>query len=518
MPARSRATDALRRLDLVLQRAVPITGVGFVLLYAATAPLRIAYPYEIEWLEGIALSSAARILDGAPFYAAPTPDYVAAMYTPLYYYLGAGIAAIVGVGLPAARTLSLLATLACFALVFAIVRHTTNSRADGCTAAGLLAASFAIGGGWFDLARVDMLFLALLLGALHALQRDSLRAGGVAGTLLALATLTKQTGLPMGLPLVIWALWARPRQGVVFAAVFATLVGVVSLAWNEASGGWYQRFVFDLPSQSYEIVEARVLTYWTQDLARNVPLLLVASGLLLWNEAAAGIRSLRRGERAGRLRQWGRRPGVLLGVAVVGTVISSFPARIHWGGSENVLIPAFALLAIGGVVALGHLRLALAHRIGSPWAGLVVSALLIAQFGLLVYDPRAWIPTTASRRAGERLEQRVAELDGEVDLPFHPSVALRAGKRLHAHGGMALWLMETQDEPLKAVFKKAIYRGYRERRFAGVVCEHRWASTWTPFRRNYVLVGRVFEDPDVFWTLTGLIRRPDGLFVPRSGP
>ena len=42
-----------------------------------------------------------------------------------------------------------------------------------------------------------------------------------------------------------------------------------------------------------------------------------------------------------------------------------------------------------------------------------------------------------------------------------------------------------------------------------------WYVTWPGFREHYFQEEVVFSDPDVFWTITGMVRRPTGFFVPR---
>ena len=57
---------------------------------------RIFYPYELEWIEGGSLQVVDRILNGLPVYSMPSPEYVAPLYMPFYYYLSALSAMIFG--------------------------------------------------------------------------------------------------------------------------------------------------------------------------------------------------------------------------------------------------------------------------------------------------------------------------------------------------------------------------------------------------------------------------------------
>src|SRR6202044_351569 len=94
------------------------------------------------------------------------------------------------------RLVSLVSSLACFALLARLVQRETGSIAAGTGAAGAFAATYFAAGTWFDIGRVDSLFLALSIGGLYAVRHmRGLRGAITAGALLAAAALTKQTGL-----------------------------------------------------------------------------------------------------------------------------------------------------------------------------------------------------------------------------------------------------------------------------------------------------------------------------------
>lgn len=153
-----------------------------------------------------------------------------------------------GPGLPALRAVSLLSTLVLLVALFELVRHGTRDRLCGWVAVGMFAGCFVLGGAWFDIARVDMLELCLVLLAALLLVRSE-RFDALASTLLGLAFLTKQSALVIALPLLAARLltqrgWRRIHAGLAFAAVFA----LSTVALDRASDGWYRFYAFELPA------------------------------------------------------------------------------------------------------------------------------------------------------------------------------------------------------------------------------------------------------------------------------
>ena len=110
----------------------------------------------------------------------------------------------------------------------------------------MFAATYFATDTWFDVGRVDSLFLALSIGGLYAARwMRGTRGAVAAGVLLAAAALTKQTGLAEGVA-VIAALLAGPRRRLACVAALAevTVLGISTLVLALTSGGWYLYYVF----------------------------------------------------------------------------------------------------------------------------------------------------------------------------------------------------------------------------------------------------------------------------------
>ncbi len=485
-----------------LKLAVVLAGLFFAAVYLFVALSRIGYPYELEWMEGAHVDYVRRILAGRPIYIRPSIEFTPFIYTPLYFYVSALVAKITGFGLPGRgffplRLVSLLSSLGAFALVFLLVKREAGNWFASLTASGLLAATFHITGGYFDICRVDSLFLFVLLAAVYALRRARSALGfAAAGALFSLAFLTKQTGLIVSLPLMLWAAWAHRRRGLIFAATVVGLVAATTLIGDHLTGGWYRYYVFLLP-RTHRVVDKMILGFWTGDIAARLfaPLVL-----------AVVYFSLARGR--------GRESAAWFYLALLaGTLSGSWVSRLNEGGVENVLMPAYAGLAI--VLGLG---LDAAEK-GLPRASeearrltAVLCLLCLAQFVWLWYPPGAHIPTQADRRGWDQVMEMAAGYPGEVYMSFHGYLLSLVGKQTTAHYAALRDVMihdyGTVDDDLTA----EIARAMKSRRFSAVV---RDMGVRPPgFKGNYRLDRKISWPDDAGWPVAGRRTRPERIYVP----
>src|SRR6202012_2054718 len=192
----SSSPDIESRPRSIVQLAAALAGLVAIGPYLYISLSRLTYPFALEWLEGNSLVEVHRVLSGQGLYPAPTAGYVPDGDPPLYFFVSAAVSRVLGVSYLSLRLVSLLSSLACFALLARLVQRETGSIAAGTGAAGVFAATYFATSTWFDVARVDSLFLALSIGALYAARWMRGPQGAVAaGVLLAAAALTKQTGL-----------------------------------------------------------------------------------------------------------------------------------------------------------------------------------------------------------------------------------------------------------------------------------------------------------------------------------
>jgi hypothetical protein len=462
-----------RRLRLVFAGL----SVLALLLYAALALMRCVHPFELEWQEGGVLQEVQRVLAGQRLYEQPSLEYMAFPYTPLFVWLGALSTKLFGPGLLALRLVSILSSAACFALVYRLGARHGGSRFAGVFAVGLYAASYRVCGAWFDVARVDSLFLALVLGALEALELGpGLVGAAVGGLLFCAAFLAKQSAL-VPAACVGLALLARGRRPALSFALALGLPLVASTLYGNAlSGGWYRWYVFDL-LRGHGWIDEPGSVFWLHDMPRFAPA--AGLGLLAWLRAP----------RVARAEQ-PRAP--ILPAALAGLVLAAWVSRAHVGGYDNTLMPACAAAALIFGPALARTL----ETGGLVTAGAALLAL--GQFWLVRYDPRAQLPTVADAEAGETL----------VAIPDHGYLAERAGKRALAHGMTLIDLLNSSEHALAQRVSDELNRALEEKRFAVIVLDQDWSGDLPLLARNYTREELPYADAQTFVPVTGDERRP----------
>jgi hypothetical protein len=482
--------------DLV-ETALAALALGYVALYVVVAASRMGYPFQLEWMEGAVLQGVRRVVAGEAVYVQPSLEYVPLIYPPLYFYAAAPLTALFPDGFLPLRLLSFVASISSLWVLFLYVRRDSGSRLSGLLASGLFAATFARSGGWFDLARVDSLFVALLLCSAYLLRGSSLRVV-LAGVVLALAGLAKQTAFLVALPVAIYELWKKPSRGMLFLASAAAASGGAALWLNRLSGGWYARFVFELPL-GHTLVPERLAGFWIGDILAPFSIVILLGVCL-------GSFPEPKGKRDPSRPVW-----------VWGLLFCSWVGRMNRGGGVNTLIPAHAGLAMlfGLSVARG-LRLAegLREEIREgARRGILVGCAL--QLGVLLYDPTRFVPKAVDYAAGQRLVALVRELPGEVFLPYDGYLAVLAGKRALAHG---VAIRELQGHfggrQRRVEVEEELRQALASRRFAAVLASR--DSKWlrAEIERYYVPRPPILPE-GVFYPVTGKRIRPDLLYEPR---
>ena len=523
-------TNTIKRISDILKYLLGGVALVYLLVYLFVALSRMGYPFDLEWMEGGAVDHVRWILAGHALYGKPMLEFVPYAYTPLYYYFSAGVAYVLGVGLTPLRLLSFLASLGCFAIIYLWVRRETSGALSSILAAGMFAATFRLGGAWLDLARVDTLFLLLLLSALYTLRRQwedaqaRLAHSILAGLLIVLAFQAKQTALVVAIPLMAYALLTDARRAWVFiGTVVAGIAGSV-LVLNHLCNGWYNYYVFDLPRR-HAIVPSMWTGFWTHDIFLAlfiVCLVTIAFLVMLALNGFARRFSIADKDTAGlEVSPTGNRVRFWFYLAAFGGMLAaSWGSRLSDGGYNNVLLPAYAILSIGfglGVYSL----LEWAARLSpsrQQMASLYLFLLCLIQFFTLRYAPWEQIPTQADLESGHRAVQAIAQLDGDVFIPYHGNLSVMAGKSPHA-SAMALFDVVGWDRRSDAARSLAdeIRQALAERRFGALIVNEpqRWfAEAWSPEVSTYYSeAGRLFDDPTVFWPVTGMRTRPQEIYL-----
>jgi hypothetical protein len=440
--------------------AAALAGLVAIGVYLLVALRRLDYPFALEQLEGNSLVEVRRILTGQALYPAPTVRYVPDGYPPLYFYVSAAVARVVGVSYLSLRLVSLASSLACFALLARLVQRETGSIAAGTGAAGVFAATYFATGDWLDIGRVDSLFLALSIGALYAVRWMRSAPGAIAaGALLAAAALTKQTGLAE-LVAAPGVLLLGPRRGLARTAVLTALavVAVSTLMLRLTSGGWYIYYVFkQMSGQSLTV--SNFGWFWTA--------LATAMGLA----ACSALIGARRVPRE-----------LLAGCAAL--AVGSYATLVHSGGSINDVLPAYLAVALLAGLALGNGPVSSGPVSSGPGRLVAAAAgvLVLAQsvFLLASAHPSRAMPASAGRAVGMRLVTGMRALGGDVAVPGDPSLSLQAGMTPAAVQGAAYDVMRATDLAGIASYRDSAAAAVKARQFSAIVSSGNGRAFFNP--------------------------------------
>jgi hypothetical protein len=473
-PASAGVQPAHRWTTLRTARAVAaVAGLAVIGAYVSIALARLSYPGHLEILEENSLVEAHRILAGQQLYPAPSASFVPDGYTPLYFAFSAGLASVLGQSYLPLRLVSLVASLVCFAILGRLVHGETRSRAAGIAAAGLLAATYFAVGTWFDVARVDSLFLALSIAGLYAARRASRTGGAVAaGLLLGAAFCTKQAALVESVA-VLAALAAGPRRrlAAVTAAAWTGVVGGSTLTLGLASHGWYVYYVFEQMSQ-HALSASNASQFWVGELLPTLGIAICA--------ALLGAR---------------RMPPVLL-AGCTALAVEAFAARAETGSNLNDLLPSYMTVAVLAGLAMGGQptlsprvaagRFAQPARLarfrqwrrstGRRWIPVVVTGLVIVQIGVLASGFRLSqaFPPSADRIAGQRLVTAARALGGTVAVPAAPEIAVTAGLPPTEDMVAAADVLHASDQSAKTIFTTSLAQAVAAQKFSAIITEFYW--------------------------------------------
>ena len=433
-------------------RAIVLGWCGaWAAIWLAIALLRLRYPFELEWAGGSMRDHCERVLAGLPLYTAPGPDWFSFEYPPLYFWTSALVMRVLHDGsFMSMRLVSIVCTLGCAWLLAAWVRAVAPGPAGrtwGFIAAGVFLATYRFTGAWYDIERLDMLFLFLsLLGGYWLLRATAsatrpagARAGGAVYLRLALAAiafwlafLTKQqAALFLIGGAAALALCRQWRGMLVFGGTGSALClgSLWILDWS--TRGWFSYYCFRVPAAN-GIRMNLAAQFFVTDLPLFAPFLALIAVLVLgaWRRAASTprvpdglITDTKADAPTGRLD----RAPITATWCLMG-LLGSLLSRAHWGGDQNVLMAGFIGLTLLACI------LAAGAETRRQSAAVPLYAVALAQMLTLVYRPDAQLPTASGRAAAVRYAAavRAAEREGEVLCLDHGGVS--AVRHFHLMG------------------------------------------------------------------------------------
>ncbi len=403
-------------LQIILQALLVLASCAFLAAFVWIVVNRLTWPFENEWLEGDEFHHAWRIMQGLAWYPPPSVDFFPAFYTPGYPAVCAVLMKLFGESLTIMRSVSVVSTMTILMLIGYIVYSHTRSLFYPVVSCGVFMASFEACGAWFDIARVDMLALAVALGAIALIGRRSRPSAFSSGAaLLGLSYFFKQTNAALIIgAILIWLIWDW-RRGLKMLTIIAgiTASGVLALKWT--SDGWYMFYTFKVPG-SVPILWERLWQFATSDILSLAGCLLPVLAVGFWRIIAK--------------QQMDILPVLLFPFALAVSVVP----RLSPNGYDNLFVTIAAFIGIATGLSLWAIASSKGTLSKYGWVALV---LILLHFVFRCYDPSHHFSHFRDLAKGMAVIEKIRNLPGPVLCPYHPYLLHLAGHPMHMTFNMA---------------------------------------------------------------------------------
>ncbi len=494
-------TNQMLKIEKYLKFSIIGIGLVYLFSYLIIALIRMSYPFELEWMEGGSVEHIIRILQGKDIYVKPSMDFIPYIYTPLYSWVSALVSKIMGVGLMPLRLVSMVSSVICMIFIYLIVKKETDNKFAALVSMCLFPACFFIGGSWFDLARVDSLFLAMVLVSAYILRFK--KTGGwfiIGGVFAFLAFFTKQSSMLIYAMIGIFLLFENWKRSLYFIFTFSILAIGSTIVYNYYSDGWYYFWNFSLVA-SHRWNKQFFILFWSNDLFKPISIAIAFSSVFILL----------------KIVKKEIKPNLFYFGWLLGMIGCAWSSRLHYGGYDNVLIPAFTILIILMGIGLNEIMKLIGNDDDnkSMIMRIFVLMIVLGQFTTLYYNPRKLIPHGYDYENGWKFMNRVSKVDGDVYIATNSYISRIAGKKSFTHMMLVFDLMESNQKygkMIRAEFENSLQSGkYKE------LYVNDWVLVNYPnIEKYYERKGKLFEHESAFSALTGFITRPEYVYVPRK--
>ncbi len=462
---------------------------------------RLTYPFELEWMEGGVLCQIKRLLEGGALYCAPSETFTPFIYPPFFYYSGGALSLITGNNFFTIRLLSIISTLGTALLIILLLKKRFNvPNLYSIIAGAFFIAAYDVTGTWYDLGRIDSLFIFLLLISVYTLLSENKFLNSVVSAIfLFLAFFTKQVTVVVGLPLVLWVLLFR--KGVhrfIFPVLSIGFIIISTLVINYLTSGWYSYYIFDLPS-GHQWLKNYFSAFWTEDIFKHAAIAAFFSMYsLLVSLSSKDIKRI-------------TFDLFFLG----GLLLVSWSGRLHLGGFSNCLIPAYVGLAIFFSRGLYYAVSSVQKK--NQLFHLLFLAAAVIQFAYLFYIPYKSIPTELSVQEGKKLLSVLRSFKGAVLMPFHPWYPAMVNKQAFAHSQALVDVYRASDPAEKERVQKSYLQSISEKKYEAVVLDISgdFPFNTEEFKNNYMLIDDTLTTEN-FAPVTGWGVYPLYLYIRRE--
>ena len=435
---------------------------------------RIAYPYSVERMEGASLLQVIRILSGHPLYTQPSIDYIPLIYPPLYFYLSALAAKIMGIGFMPLRLVSILAFIGCLLFTYRIIKSVTNNDYASLIGISFFAATYPLNGAWFDIARVDTLFVFFSIAAIYFSSKENLKGLILSSAFWILAIFTKQTGIFVLTASLVYLLLKNWKKNFIQLAI--TLLGgtLVYALCVQVWGKWFSYFMFYLPTlHKTQSSFADISTSIFQLVLPPIIAILIGISPFLFD------RDWRSSQNP--IHYYVFITCVMFGLSLMG--------RLNLGGYTNVYMPAHIMTAVMFGLGLDWWtkKLAPSPRLFSSLSKLVLFTFCAAQFLILQFDPRLVIPNSSQAQSWTQFVSFIRSTQGDVLAPDLNYLIEFAGKNPFANEVALEEIYGEFGDPelvQREVVRKEISRGLQDQRFHYIFLKKK-SGTWNQVTDYY---------------------------------
>lgn len=510
----------------VIEGIIVFLSTSFILCYFYVIFKRLFYPFELEWLEGYFLAGITQIVNNQNIYVPPNTEFIPLLYPPFYYLLTGALAKILGVNFWSARLVSVFSSFISGFLVYQFTRRETRSAFCAFFTLGLFFASYQITGSWYDVARVDSLFMALSLSGIYLLRYYTKSHKGIffAAMLLSLAFFTKQAAIFFIIGCSVYLWFTQKEKFFIFTIMSSLFIVGGILLLNYVTDGWYWFHTFKVPLQHYscgkqeyhlslaEIYRQytslaqrdygsikKLIDFFKKDLLGNIPFLLFFIFGWLLHE----------------MKSFGKQCTSFFWVLIlIAAFIASISMRCKFGGYVNTLIPSISVSLILFGISASHILKVKNLSI----LGFLLYLAILLQFIMMSYNPFKQIPTAKDYQAGSNLIKVVSSFRGDVYMPFHSYYSIMAGKKMYAHK------MPIEDIYIgfPHLLPQDLFKKIEQNEFSAIIYD--WEidpNTKNPLEqsiiRHYTKSKQIpFEDENTFLPLSGLKVKPRLIYLSKK--
>lgn len=391
-------------LERILARLLLVSAGLAIAIVVYVIASRVQYPYSVERMEGASLLQVMRILNGQKLYVQPSIEYTALIYPPIYFYISALASRIMGLGFAPLRLVSSAAFVGCLIIIFLMVKNATRDKYSAFIGSGFFAVTYPLSGVWFDVARVDSLFVFFCLLAVWYSTRDDSRGVLFSSLFWILAIFTKQTALIAAVCSFAYLLIRNFQISIRRLAMTGLFAVIAYVVCTFLCGKWFSYFMFYLPTfhhsqDSFAEISASLAQLLVP------PFFAILIGLFLF----LADRNMR--ARQEPIHYYAFMTCVLFGLAFIG--------RLNLGGFTNVYMPAHVMTAVMLGIGLSWWKKRPAGDTTRSFLLLRSAVYLICtlQFMTLYFDPRLVIPTAAQENTWSRFKDFIAAQKGNILMP-----------------------------------------------------------------------------------------------------